>query len=101
MKRIFSLLLALSLLLAATLCVVSCSEEPENNNETQCADYKITVVDGFGNPMANVIANFTDAEGNTKKSITGKDGVAKFKNVAVGENSVLLEKGFSDAAIVQ
>ena len=96
MKKILKLLVVAALCVATLLCVTSCGED-----EPSYADYKISVVDFMGNPISNVVATFTDVDGNTKKTITSKDGTANFKNFTVGKNSVLLEKGLSDADIMQ
>ena len=98
MKRLLNLLIIASLCVATLLGITSCTE---NEPVAEYADYKISVVDFMGNPIPNVVATFTDTDGNTKKTITQKDGSAKFKNFVVGENTVLLEKGLSDAAIMQ
>ncbi len=64
------------------------------------ADYTITVIDEIGNPMSNVMVKFTDSEGASKTRITDKDGKVSFVEVRVGESTVKLEKGFSDAIIL-
>jgi len=67
---------------------------PKNTN------YTITVLDEDGVPMSNVIVKLTDAEGMELTRITDKDGVAKFEEMPIGESSVILERGFSDAVIL-
>lgn len=64
------------------------------------ADYTITVVDEIGNPMTNVMVKFTDSEGISKTRPTDKEGKAVFPEILVGESTVTLEKGFSEAKII-
>lgn len=63
-------------------------------------DYTITVVDGVGNPMSNIIVKITTPDGETKTRVTEKDGVASLKNVIAGEYKIVIEAGFSDAIIL-
>lgn len=63
-------------------------------------DYTVTVVDGVGNPMSNVIVKITTPDGETKTRVTEKDGIASLKNVIAGEYKVKIEAGLSDAIII-
>lgn len=63
-------------------------------------DYTVTVVDGAGKPMSNVMVKFTTLDGETKTRITEKDGIASLKNVIEGEYKVNLEAGLSDAIVL-
>lgn len=61
------------------------------------SDYSVTVIDGIGNPVSNVIVKFTDKDGNSKTRVTDKAGLATYKNALDCEYTVTLEQGYSDA----
>ena len=63
--------------------------------------YTVTVVDGIGNPMPNVMVKFTDGNGDTMTRVTDNEGVATLKNVIFEAYQVNLEKGFSNAIITK
>ena len=63
-------------------------------------DYTVTVVDGAGKPMSNVMVKFTTPDGETKTRVTENDGIASLRNVIEGEYKVNIESGFSDAIIL-
>lgn len=93
MKRIVGIIAVFLVVFAAMTVLVSCKEEPVYK------DYKVTVVDGAGVPMSNVIVKFTGEDGEAKSRVTGKDGVAELKNVLAGNYVVNLERGLSSAII--
>jgi hypothetical protein len=70
------------------------------SDEPVYLDYTVTVVDGAGKPMSNVMVKFTTPDGETKTRITEKDGIASLKNVIEGEYKVNLEAGLSDAIVL-
>ncbi len=92
MKKILKAILMAALCALVCFAVTSC--------KSKYADYTITVIDEIGNPMSNVMVKFTDANGESKTRITDKEGKAIFPEALVGENTVKLEKGFSDATII-
>ena len=92
MKKIIAVLVVLLLALSV---FAACKE-----TETY-ADYTVKIVDGLGNPMSDVIVEFTGPTGVTSSRVTGLDGVAVLKNSLVGDYSVVLQKGFSTAVITQ
>ena len=63
-------------------------------------DYSITVIDGTGLPVANVIVKFTTPDGEVKTRVTDKDGLAELKNVLADTYTVNVERGLSDAVIL-
>ena len=77
----------------------------ENNNSGETDglyDYSITVVNGMGDPVSNVIIKFADAEGNLiKTAVTDKDGTAYLNDVTIGTYNVTVDKGFSSLVIDQ
>ncbi len=93
MKRIVGIIAVFLAIFAAMTVLTGCKEEPVYT------DYKVTVVDGAGVPMSNVIVKFTGEEGEAKSRVTGKDGVAELKNVLAGNYVVNLERGLSTAII--
>ena len=90
MKKIIAILVLLSL---AVLSFSACKLIPTYG------DYSVTLVDGLGNPMPNVIVKFTDPDGETQTTVTSKTGVASLKNILDCNYTVKLEKGFSTAII--
>ena len=64
-------------------------------------DYTVIIVDGLGNPMANVIVKIETPDDETITRVTGKDGTVSLKEVTLGDYKIILEKGFSDAIITQ
>jgi hypothetical protein len=70
------------------------------SDEPVYLDYTVTVVDGAGKPMSNVMVKFTTPDGETKTRITEKDGIASLKNVIEGAYKVNLEAGLSDAIVL-
>lgn len=95
MKNIFKILTLLLVVFSVAIAMIGCQEEPVYD------DYTVTVVDGLGNPMSNVMVKFTNPDGETKTRVTDKDGLAVLKNVLCTDYAVALEKGFSDAVIDQ
>lgn len=89
MKKIIAALLIIFTLI---LSLVSC-------NTT--GDYTITIVDGLGNPMANVIVKIETPDGESITRVSGKDGIVSLKEVTLGNYKIILEKGFSDAIITE
>ena len=97
MKSLVRILATILTILSIVAMLASCKDK--GNNEPSYGDYTVTVVDGIGNPMSNVMVKFTGSDGETKTKVTGKDGLAKLTNALVGEYDVLVEAGFSTAEI--
>ncbi len=94
MKVTNKLILIIFVISIIAVAIVGC----KNEEEPTYADYSVTVVDGLGNPMPNVMVKFTYPDGETTKTrVTGVDGVAALKNVETGKYDIILEKGFSNA----
>ena len=100
MKSIVRIFTAILMLAAMAFTFASCKNGDENKEPTY-ADYTVTVIDGIGNPVSNVMVKFTGADGETKTKVTGKDGLAKLTGALEGEYDVLVEQGFSTAEIGQ
>ena len=97
MKRIVNIFVLLFALIVVLTCMASCQDKTP---EPTYLDYTVTVVDGAGKPMSNVMVKFTTPDGETKTRITEKDGIASLKNVIEGEYKVNLEAGLSDAIVL-
>ena len=97
MKRIVNIFVLLFALMVVLTCMASCQDK---RPEPTYLDYTVTVVDGAGKPMSNVMVKFTTPDGETKTRITEKDGIASLKNVIEGEYKVNLEAGLSDAIVL-
>lgn len=69
--------------------------------QPEYADYTVTVVDGIGNPVSDVMVKFINSHGESKTRVTDKGGLAVLKNALVSNYQVVLEQGFSDAVIEQ
>ena len=67
--------------------------------ETSYADYIVTIVDGLGNPISDIIVKFTNSNGETKTRVTDETGIAVYKNAPAGNYRVDIEQGFSNALI--
>lgn len=89
MKKIIA---ALLIIFTLAITLTSC-------NTT--GDYTVIIVDGLGNPMANVIVKIETPDDETITRVTGKDGTVSLKEVTLGDYKIILEKGFSDAIITQ
>ncbi|MBQ8302512.1 MAG: Ig-like domain-containing protein [Clostridia bacterium] len=95
MKVTYKFLLIILVISIIGSAMVGCEKE----EEPTYADYSVTIVDGMGNPMPNVMVKFTYPDGETTKTrVTGIDGVATLKNVETGKYDIILEKGFSNAS---
>ena len=90
---------AIAVVIAIALCIII--PNVIKNNEPVYSDYTVTVVDGLGTPVSNVMVEFTGPDGESKTRVTDKDGLATLKNVLVADYTVLLDKGFSNAVIEQ
>lgn len=105
MKSIVRIFAILAAIFTMILAFASCGSDDENKdngtNEPTYANYTVTVVDGVGTPVANVMVKFTGEDGTTKTKVTGKDGVALLKNALVGDYDVKLEQGLSTVEIVK
>ena len=93
MKKAIKILTFMLALFGVIGLMVACDGE----NETDYADYSVTVVDGLGNPMPNVMVKFTNSDGESKKRVTDTEGYAALKNVKTGNYKITLEKGYSTA----
>ena len=100
MKRIIyilTLILTFSLLMTA---MISCdNEEEKKEEEIVYGDYSVTVIDGLGAPMSQVVVKFVYPDGTSKTRITEADGVVHLKNVPLDNYKVVVEQGFSTAVI--
>ena len=76
MKSIVRIFAVIVMLLMVTCAFSSCKNGDENNAEPSYDDYTVSVVDGIGNPVNNVMVKFTGSDGETKTKVTGKDGLA-------------------------
>ena len=85
------------LISCAALALFACGNKDDDT--PSYADYTVSVVDGVGSPVNNVMVKFTTPSGETKTRVTGKDGLAVLKGALVGEYDVLVEQGFSTAEI--
>ncbi len=63
-----------------------------NNDEEAVAKYTVTVVDGLGKPVSDVVLKLTNDSGVNKLAVSDKYGVATFNNMTVGTYSVAFEK---------
>ena len=97
MKRIVNIFVLLFALMVVLTCMASCQDK---RPEPTYLDYTVTVVDGAGKPMSNVMVKFTTPDGEIKTRITEKDGIVSLKNVIEGEYKVNLEAGLSDAIVL-
>lgn len=68
-------------------------------NEVTYTDYTVTVVDGLGKPISDVMVKFTNTDGETKTRVTDTDGKAFYKNAPAVDYKVILEQGFSNAFV--
>lgn len=95
MKRIVSIFALILAFCALATVLTSCE-----NEEPVYKDYTVTITDGLGNPMDSVIVKFVNSDGESKSRVTGKDGIASLKNALAGDYTVYIEKGFSNAVII-
>lgn len=95
MKRIVNIFALIFAISAILLTMASC----ETEQEIVYKDYTVSLTDGLGNPMSEVIVKFINSDGESKTRVTGKDGLAVLKNVVAGNYTVYLEQGFSSAVI--
>ena len=63
-------------------------------------DYTVTVVDGIGTPVPNVMVKFIYPNGESKTRVTDKAGLASLKNVLAGDYQIKVEQGYSEAIIL-
>lgn len=91
--------LAISIVISIAMIIVLPGLFANQETGPVYKDYNVTVVDSVGQPMSNVIVNFTTPSGETKMKVTGKDGIATLPNSIEGDYKVKIEKGFSDAII--
>ena len=97
MKRIVGILMLILAICALAATMSGCVEEKPDEPVYQ--DYTVSVTDGLGNPMSNVMVKFTTPDGETKTRVTDKTGIVSLKNVIAGEYKILVEQGYSDAII--
>nr|MBE6544962.1 carboxypeptidase regulatory-like domain-containing protein [Oscillospiraceae bacterium] len=95
MKKIYKIFALIFVLSALITLMAACKEEPTYS------DYTVTVVDGLGSPLDDVIVKFVDENNESKTRVTDKDGSAVLKNTLDGNYKVFVEQGFSDAIITQ
>lgn len=84
LKKIISLVLALTMMASISLCFVSCDndkDENENqgNNPPEKTTYTVTVVDGEGNPVPGVNLTFTPKGSTAIPFPTDSEGKASYK----------------------
>ena len=79
--------------------IISDLTEMLSVKEAAFVDYTVTVVDGLGNPISDIIVKFTNSNGETKTRVTDADGIAVYKNAPEGDYKVVLEQGFSSAEV--
>ncbi len=94
MKRIVNILALFLALFSIFALLVSCEKD-----EPVYDDYTVTVVDGVGTPVANVMVKFTDPNGETKTRVTDKSGLATIKNVLAQDYKIVIEKGLSEVIV--
>ena len=79
LKRIIALILALATLLSLASC--GGGKDPENKEENDGIDYRITVTDVFGEVASGMVVTVFDKNGDqVEMRMTDKDGVAKPKS---------------------
>jgi hypothetical protein len=83
MKKIFKILLILTLV-AGLIFVVTACDEKEDNKDTEITykDYTVTVVDDFGTPVRDVVVKFTNQDGESKSRVTDENGVEHWTTVS-------------------
>ena len=96
MKRIINILALFIALISIFALMMSCEK-----NDPTYDNYTVSVIDGLGNPMPDVVVKITGPDGQTKIRATDSDGCVVLKNVLCTDYSVTLEKGFSNAVITQ
>lgn len=88
-KRISALLLCL-LMLCSTVLLCACQNEPEQPESTDAA-YKVTVVDGLGNPYTEkIIVKFLQNGKQVAMAPIGKNGTVE-KTLTKGEYTIELD----------
>lgn len=74
------------------------ASDTQNSN---LADYTVTILDDLGNPISDVIVKFADEEGNNKIHRTGSDGVATLSSAKKGNYSVTIDASVSSATVFE
>lgn len=97
MKRIVNILALIFLFSAIFTLMVGCETDEEKDPVYQ--DYTITIVDGLGNPIRDVIVKIHTPGGEVKNRVTNKEGIASLKNVIAGDYRIIIEQGASNAVI--
>ena len=98
MKRNVGILMIILALTILSVMMVGCVDN-NTPQEPVYQDYTVSITDGVGNPMSNVMVKFTTPSGDTKTRVTDKTGIVSLKNVIAGEYKILVEQGYSDAII--
>ena len=121
MKRIVNILALFLVILSVLTGMVACNnddkdngkDDEDNTHETDdkdkenenkdpvYLDYTVTVVNGIGSPISDVIVKFTGEDGVTKTRATDSNGMAVLKNALAGDYDVVVEKGFSEVTIIE
>ena len=93
-------LILVSIAVLSTLSACGGNKDDGGTGGAKVADYTLTVIDGVGNPVSDVIVKYKDVNGESKTRVTGKDGTVNLKGALVGENATI-EQGFSTAEILE
>ena len=97
MKRILYIITVFIVFSCALCVLVGCKP----NEEPVYGNYNVSVIDGLGNPMSQVIVKFVYPDGTTKTRITMEDGKASLNNVLLDNYKVIIEQGLSTAVITK
>ena len=98
MKKIISLILAATMLLAMSGCLFSCDDETETTPKT----YTVNVVDENGNPVKDVVITFTSESGESDMKVTKADGKLTYEPAEKFTASVTrVPNGYKDDLVGQ
>ena len=96
MKKIISLILAATMLLAMSICLFSCDDETETTPKT----YTVTVVDDNGNPVKDVVITFTPESGEFSMKVTKDEGKVTYEPAEKFTASITsVPKGYKNDAV--
>ena len=96
MKKIISLILAATMLLAMSICLFSCDDE----TETSPTIYTVTVVDDNGNPVKDVVITFTPESGEFSMKVTKDEGKVTYEPAEKFTASITsVPKGYKNDAV--
>jgi hypothetical protein len=98
MKKIISLILAATMLLAMSVCLFSCDDETETTPKT----YTVNVVDENGNPVKDVVITFTPESSDDAMMVTKDEGKVVYEAAEKFTASITsVPKGFKDDLVNQ